>query len=295
VEERKYKDEELKEHVFNVYSKYYEASSADRRQVYYGQLCELAFKWCRDHLYYEKAEEMGLEIVEAVKRCAGKDKTPEEFLKYLRTSLSNAWKQYNRDRVKEGSLKMARIITEIKNLIRMEESYEGRELTQNEIVDHISRWKGISEKRARIYFESMNRKLIIYSTDDDYKSDIVYSIPSHYSDSQNEAIENNEATIIKDALESILNKYQDKMRAFYRALFTIRCIKNTKNHRILLPILDAEILEISQKSGKIPAQYEIYMKYHPDAEKTTAQANASQMSKKFFTDLDKTIKEKQRE
>jgi len=291
--EKQKREEELKERIFNVYSKYHDEPSSDRRQVYYGQLCELVFKWCREHIYYKETEKMGLEIVEAVKRCAEKEIPEEDFFKYLRTSLGNAEKQYYRDCLIEGSLKMPRIITEIKNLIRMEESYEGRELTQNEIVDLISRWKGISENKARIYFENMNKKLISNTDDDDNKLDIVDSIPSHYLTYQDEATEDNETVIIMDALESVLKKTREKTKPLYKAFFTLRCIEtNIKYYRKLWSMLDSEILENYWKTLTVPCQYEIYMKYHPEAKKSTAEANASQMSKKFFADLDKAIKEK---
>lgn len=82
------------------------------------------------------------------------------------------------------------------------------------------------------------------------------------------------------------------MKDYYRALFTLRCIKKVKDYRKLLLILDNDIMEAYKNGGKIPTQYEIYIKYHPDAAKATAEANASLMKSKFEKDLKSAIKEK---
>jgi hypothetical protein len=284
VEEQK--EEELKLKIAEFYSKYHEEPSVDRQKVL-GQIYDLVYKWCRRYIFYKKTEKMGVEIVNAVKRCVERVKMPpEEFLKYLGTALYNARNEYYRNDI-EDSVKETTLNKELKELIKMWESEANKKLEQHELIILISEWKCISEKKARAYLDG---KIISDTADDNKKK--LDKIKSFYPNPENEAIENNTAEILKKALETVLNEYHEKTEPFYRALFTIRFIKNNKNYERFRPILDAEILEIYEQNGKIPAQYEIYMKYHPNAEKSTAETNASQMSKKFYADINKAIKEK---
>jgi len=272
----KQKDEELKAKIVNTYIKYHKESSSDRKKVYLEQLRGLAFNWCRDHLFYRERYEneaityqMGVEIVEEVRRCAEKNKTPEEFMEDLKSSLYNAKKLFYRNKT-EGALRESRIIKDIKKIIATEEANEGRKLTQDERVNRIRRFIPMREETIREHLKSMDRVFINYVHDYDDEDELVESMAGHslttkgpVSDPQNEAMEDSEAEIIKDALETVLNEYQDKMKPFYRALFTMRCVKEIKNYQRLMPALNGEILEMFQKNGKLPAQYEIYMKYHP--------------------------------
>ena len=294
----KQKDEEIKTNIINVYSKYKEEESSDRRKVYRGQLCGLVFKWCKDHLYRE-ADEMGVEIVEAVKRCAEKGKMPEEFLEDLGGALYYAKNLYYRNRV-EGALREPRIIKEIKKIIKTEEANEGRVLTLDERVECIRRLIPMHEKTIRAHLTNMDRRFepVDEKGNDNIESRAGHSLTINASIStpQEESVKDSEMETIRDALETVLNKAQNKMKAFYKALFTLRCIDNNiKHYQKLWPILDNEILDVYWKTLTVPDQYEIYMKYHPGAQKSTAEANASKMSKKFFADLDKVIKENWRE
>jgi len=111
---------------------------------------------------------------------------------------------------------------------------------------------------------------------------------------------------LKERIFNVYSKYRkepssDRRQVYYaqlcelvfRALFTLYCIDNNiKYYRKLWPVLDNEILEEYWKTLAVPDQYRIYMKYHPTAQKSTAQANASKMSKNFFERMDKAIKEK---
>jgi len=296
--EKQTAQEELKARIYELYSKFKDEPSSDRRQVYYGQICELVYKWCGEHLFYKETEEMGKEIVEAVKRfIEGKKISKEYFYPDLYTALVNARNQYHRDKV-EGSLRVPRIIKQIKKIIEREESNEERQLTLDEKVTRLKRMLPLSEKTIREYLESTARKFFSIASDDD-NNDITESVSGHsltmegtVFDPQGQTMKDSEMDTIRDALEGVLNKTQKRTKPFIKALFTARCLELFKNYQILLPLLDSEILEMAKTSGKIPTQYEIYMKHHPAAKKTTAETNASQMSKKFFADLDREIEEK---
>jgi hypothetical protein len=299
VEEHKQKELKLKK-IEEIYTKYHNEPSSDRRQAYLGQLWEWVFKLCRRHIFYTKTEKMGVEIVDEVKLCAGKNKTPEEFMKDLEPALYTARNLSYRNRV-EGAIREPRIIKRINKIIEDGTMNKGRELTPDEKVDYISRYIPLRKETILEHLISMDRKIINYVQ---YKEEgkevgVVESMADHsitmkkpVSAPEKEAMENIEAEIIKNALETVINKYHDKMEPFYRALFTMRYIKNNMNYEKLRPILSADILEMFEKNGKIPAQYKIYMIYHPNAEKSTAETNASQMSKKLYADMKNAIKEK---
>jgi hypothetical protein len=286
-------EEELKAEILNLYCQYHEESSSDRRQVYYGRLCELVYSWCRDHIYKKEADEMGVEIAEAVINCVEKDKMSNEvFIKYLRESLNNAYLQFLRKKV-EGPLKITRKIKDIKKLINSEEKERGgKELTEDECIQCISDWLHIDEKKARDYVERMDRIFISNTcADGDNNNDIVDSIESHYLKPQDEIFAEEEVMLIKDALEAVLSKSKKK-KPFRRALLTWRCIEYFKDYEKFLPVLDVETIEDYKKNGVIPNQFEIYMKCYPDAKESTAKANASDYKNEFFENLYDIVKEK---
>jgi hypothetical protein len=290
-------EEELKQRIFKAYTEFYDNSSSDRRQVNYAKLCELVYSWCKGYIFYEETDEMGVEIVVTVERCTEKDEMPkEDFLKYLRVSLSNAYNQSIRNKV-EGSVKEARIITEIKKIINIEER-KGRELTNEEKVRVISEWMCISEQKARSYLKSMSREYegsysLKQGSDNDNKIDIINSVESHYPTPEDDLLSDNEVMIYKDVLETVLNNAQDRMKGIYRAFFTLRCIKKNKNYDKFLPMLDSEILEMYKNGGKRLTQYEIYLKYHPeDTKKRSAYSSASGLMRNFKTALEEVKKEK---
>jgi len=293
VEEQK----ELKSKIAEIYTKYHEAPSLDRRKVYLDQIYVEVYKWCRRYIFYKKTEKMGEEIVNAVRRCVEREKMPpEDFLKYLGTALYNAKNEYHRNEKKiENSIRETTSDKELKGLIKMWEREANKKLEQHELIILISEWKCISEKEARDYLDGK----IIKNTANDDNEEEVNNIKSYYPEPEAEAIKKVEEKTVKNTLETVLetveavlNEYQEKTKPFYRALFTIRYLKNNKNYEEFRPVLNTEILEMYEKNGEIPTQYEIYMKHHPGAKKSTAEANASQMSKKFYADINKAIKEK---
>jgi hypothetical protein len=89
----------------------------------------------------------------------------------------------------------------------------------------------------------------------------------------------------KDVLEKVLQDCQERSRECYRSLFTAYCIDKSMIIDELIPLLDNKILETYQRDGKKPNKYEIYLKYHPEAQKASAEAIASKMTKEFLAKL----------
>jgi hypothetical protein len=320
VEEQKYKDEELKVKIFDAYSKYYDPSS-DRDNCLF-QFWELLTKWCRYFLFKKETKqlikekgkntekrtnEIGLEIFqdefrvvifEVVKRFTSKDKmSKKDFFPYLYKALVMAKNQYYRDQLPEDSLKENRTLRKIKGHIKTLKSDLGREPTQDEKYNFIClMMPEKKEKTIRDYLSSIENtdiKVIPIIIDKGGKElNIFDTCESHYSTYEKEIMDDGIFEIIIDEFEKFIKSKQDKTKSFYRAIYTVDCIEKNKYYQKLRLILDKEILEKCEKGGKLPLQYEIYMKYHPDASKKTAEANASQMAKKFFADLEKAIKEK---
>jgi len=226
---KKYENEEqLKDDIFDIFSKCRNESSSDRRQTYFGQICELIFKWCDIYLSFN-VNNMGLEITKLTMRIikeniiANVPKDKEGFFKYLLKSLHNAKNEYYRNN---------------------------------------------NEEKAIPIIENDNKT---NSTPlDDY-------------------LMNENLQMFCNAVEAVLGRKQERSRDCYRALFTLYC----NGLEELSPVLDNEILNAFQENRQLPKQYEIYMKYHPTAQKNAAEAMASKNIKEFIKELNEYIIESQ--
>ena len=98
---------------------------------------------------------------------------------------------------------------------------------------------------------------------------------------------------IKNTIELVLEKSQDRTRECYRSLFTAYCIDKSIMIEEIIPLLDNEMLEGYQKDGKKPKNYDIYLRYHPEIKKDSAGVRASDMLKKFLNSLNTALKEKE--
>jgi hypothetical protein len=107
---------------------------------------------------------------------------------------------------------------------------------------------------------------------------------------QNEEYAERKRTYIRDALEKVLQNCQDRTRECYRSLFTAHCIDGSMDFEELIPLLDNEILKAYEKDEKVPNNYEIYLKYHPEVQKASAEAIASKMIKDFLIKLQAALK-----
>ena len=284
-------EKQLKADIFNVYSKYREEQSSDRRQVYFGQLCDFVFRWCTSYLFSE-AKEMGVEIVEALERIVKKDKMPEEendFFKYVVTSLYNARNAYYRN--KPDKIKLPRIVYDMGKMIWTQESNVGKTLSEDEKIQFISKWFGKSEKKAKIYLRAINTKNVndLTSYDDNKEIDIS---DSNYEPESTFFSKLEKTVDIRKAVETVLQSKQERTRECYRALFTAYCIDNSFDFEGAVSVLNAEILEKYLKDRKKPEQYEVYKMYHPEVKKDSAGVRASEMLKTFLNDLKTTMKEK---
>jgi hypothetical protein len=181
-------------------------------------------------------------------------------------------------------------IKKIDEIIRMEESNAGRQLTGNEQVQRISEWLNIQEKDVRKYLKIMNMKDITGFT---YKSDSFIDTTSVEPEKEyfSSLGKSENVKCIQDAVESFLSKTQDRTRECYRALFTGYCIDKSIYIEDLVLSFNSEILEEYQKSGKKPKQHEIYLKFHPDVTKNSANVRASEMLKKMLGGLATQLKE----
>jgi hypothetical protein len=301
VEKQRKTEEQLKVDIFNIYSCYFYESSSDRRQVTFARICKVIISWCTDYLKI-KANEMGTEIFDAVNRLVkdGNNNVPkdeDEYFKYLKKVLYRAEKEYFRKN-QAGSIHISnntrRRLRIIDDIITAKESNAGRKLTENERQQYVSQWFSKTD-----YSKLMNLKKIgSLNVGDDNEIDLLNSEvkpPYMRSASINpidEYLLKLDMESLKNALEFVLKDRQERSRECYRSLFTAYCIDRSKNFESLVPVLDNEILEAHRKEGKKPKQYEIYLKYHPEAKKDSAEARSSQMLKVFLNKLEKCLKEK---
>ena len=286
-------EEQLKADIFNVYSKYREEQSSDRRQVYFGQLCDSVFRWCTSYLF-SAAKEMGVEIVEALERIVKKDKMPEkenDFFKYMVTTLYNAKNEYYRNN-KSNNIKIPRIVYDMEKMILSQESNTGRKLSEEEKIECISKWFNKTEKKAKECLQRIeNKKVASMTTFDDEEKEV--DIPDFKNDPESTFFSKLEKTAdIRKAVETVLENKQERTRECYRALFTAYCINNSIDFEGAASVLNAEILEKHLKEGEKPVQYEVYQKYHPETKKVSAEVRASEMLKTFLNDLKTAMKEK---
>ena len=173
----------------------------------------------------------------------------------------------------------------------MKESQLGRKLTNDEQIQNISKWFKKQE-----YIELLNLinvSSISYTVNDgNSKIDALNYIDTFSDNPLDEYIKKTDMETVREAVKSLLDKKQERSRGSYRALFTLYCIENYKDFEKLYPVLDKSILETWQKDGKNPNQHEIYQKYHPNAQKPSAEAQASKNLREFLSNIETCLKEK---
>ena len=309
--QKKTEEEQIKS-IFDTYSQLREESSFDRRQVYLPQLLEKIVKWSIDCFYKEETLTYWLEIHNAVHRIVKAEDTREmpkneqELIKYLKVSLYHAKveyiKKYEGDNIHipKGQMQKLKEITEF---IRMEESELGRELSEHEKVKKTAEWFNIPEDKAREYLDQIihmksTGSLIVETYSDGAGQDTnILDFVEIHPNNQKESNDPEEILIINldtsenrqkflEVMESVFASRQEKTRSFYRALFTAQCLDTSTgvewlddNFEWLNEYLDREILEVYKKTGKMPANREIYIKYYPD--NNTPDESASNRLREF--------------
>ena len=297
MEIQKKTEKELKTEILAAYTKYLKEPLSDRRKVYLGQLEEWVYKWCRGYVFHEETEEIGVEFVMTVKRCAEKGKPPEVFLKYLGKSLGNARNEYYRNDI-EGSLKETRIIKEFRKIIAKEESNIGRQLTQDECVNCLLRHIPMREKTIREHLKSMDRKFQPLNDkgngndDVDEEVDQFLTARETVSAPQDESKQDSIADIFMNVMEDVLHEAQGRTKECDRAIYTLYCIKKNINYQKIRPILDREILETRESGGRLPSQADIFLDYHRGIDMKTAESGASGRLAILKKSLKKAIQEK---
>ena len=284
-------EEQLKADIFNVYSKCRDEQSPDRRQVNVLQLCDFIFRWCINYKIVPKAEEMGLEIFNAVRRIAEKTlKEEKDFFNYLSKTLKNAEAEYYRKDISNIN-KLPREVKEIEKFISLQENNAERMLSEDEKIKFITEWFGKSEKKAKECLKRIENKNVVRLTifDDEEKE---IDIPNLNNNPESTFFSKINTPDFRKAVESVLQSKQERTRECYRALFTAHCINNSINFEGAASVLNAEILEKHLKDGKRLEQYYIYQKYHPEVKKESAEVRASEMLKIFLNDLQAAMKEK---
>ena len=247
MEENQAKEELLKDKIFSCFSN--SLNVPNRQQTFLGQLSDLLLRWCRDYLNFN-VNDMGLEIFNVAKRILKEDskvnipKDRDEFIKYLLSALKTGKTEYKRNYESRNK----------DDVVRMQESYLGRKLSENEKDNVITKW--FEHEVA----EGPNIDYLI----------------------------NSNTAIICEAIKTVLENKQSRSRDCYRALLTLHCIDNVD----LFPVLDSQIIETCQQINSKPKQYEIYQKYHPEASKSGSEAMASKNLKELLSDLEVYLKEK---
>ena len=301
MKEHKRTEEQQKDHIFNIFSKCHSESTSGRLQVYYPELCEQIYLWYRDYLNID-VDKTGLEIVKVINRFVknvnilNMPNDKDDFFKYLSTSIkrekAGSYREYNeKDTIKIPNTKKRRL-REVDDFIRMKESELGRKLSSDEKIQGITKW--FKKQEYIDLLNVVNIGSISIATDNE-KSEIdtlnfkaVSVFNSHISnDPLDEYILKTDLETVLEAVKSLINKKQERSRDCYRALFTLHCIENYKNFENLYSVLDEQILETWKMEREKPNQYEIYQKFHPNAQKSSAEAMAS----KIFNEIETCLKE----
>jgi hypothetical protein len=299
VKEHQRTVEQQKDYIFDIFSKCREETASDRLQVYYPTLCEQVYLWYRDYCFID-VDKRGVEIADVIDHFI-KDETILEvpndkdgFFNYLYSSIYNKKKESSHEYNENDTIKIPkekkRKKREVEDFIRMKESQLGRKLTANECKQAVSKWFKKQE-----YVDLLNKINVgsIYTKNNEGDEiDVLDYIDTHSDDPLEEYIIKTNKETIREAVKFLLEKKQKRSRDCYRSLYTAYCIKKYKDIDFLLPVLDHEIIDIWQKSGKKPTQSEIYLKYHPEAKEDSAEKCPSNMLSDFKKDLENYLKEK---
>ena len=288
------------EKIFSIFTQCRIEQSTDRRQVYFGQLCDQIFKWCN----LKKIEDMGEEICIVCKRLLKEEskanipKEKSEFIKYLyialKTEKSNYYRTYESGIIKIPKEKKSKL-KEIENVLKMEESNLGRKLTFDEQMQSLYKWFKFNKEDYQKYIDLLSKKYVgSISKNDDDKPDLLnMAVNAHYDkdindNNQNDNLFSQNLKILCEAVKSVLEKKQLRTRDCYKALFTLYCIDNHSDIAELEGLsttLDIDLLKTYRKDNKKPTQKEIYQKYHSETKDTSAEVRASETLGIFLADL----------
>jgi hypothetical protein len=249
---------------------------------------------------------MGLEITKVIDRFIKDErisKIPQDkdgFFKYLIASVkrekAGSQYEYNENETIRIPKEKSRKLMEVEDFIRMKESQLGRKLTNDECENSISKW--FKKQEYVDLLKAINVGRILYNNNDENEEiDALNSTATPIYNNNvtdnplDEYIKRTDIETVREAVESVLGKRQERSRDCYRALFTLYCIEKYRNFEVLYPILDKNVIKACQ-NGKNPNQYEIYQEYHPDVKKHSAEAMSSKNLSEFLNDIEAYLKEK---
>ena len=306
MKEHKITEEQQKDFIFDIFCKCHSETSSNHLQVYYPKLCEQIYIWYRDYLSVD-VDKMGLEIAKVINRFIKDEnisKIPEDrdsFFKYLNVSIKREkdsfYREYNENDIIKIPKEKKRKLREVKDFIMMKESQLGRKLTSDEKIQSISKW--FNKQEYIDLLNSLNVGSTSITNDDEsnkidalnVKTNPVYNTNTP-NDPLEEYIKKTDMETVLETVKTLIEKKQERSSGCYMALFTLYCIENFKDFEKLNPVLDRQILETWHKLGKKPKQYEIYQKFHPNAQKSSADAMASKNLHEFLIDIETCLKEK---
>ena len=295
MKEHKRTEEQQKDYIFNIFSKCRSETAPGRLQVYYPTLCGEIYLWYRDYLSVD-IDNMGLAISKVINRFTKIEKIlkipndKDGFFKYLTTSIKRekigSHYEFDENATVNIPKEKKRKFKEVKGFIRMKESQLGRKLTSEETTQGISKWFKKQE-----YLDLLNLiNIDSISHGGNNGNSEIDIIDTHSTDPLGEYIIKTDMETVLEAVNYLLDERQERARPCIKALFTLHCIKN--NLKELYPILDQEIIDSFHKHDKKPKQYEIYLKYHPEADKKGAEAMASTNIREFLNDVKTYLKSK---
>ena len=300
MKEYKRTEEEQKDYIFDIFLKCHTETASSRLQMYYPTLCEQIYKWYRDYLSID-VDKMGLEITKVINRFVKDEnisKIPDDkdgFFRYLASSIKRESASFYREYNENDTIKIPKDkkqkLREVEDFIRMKESQLGRKLTADEKTQCISKWFKKTD-----YINLLNMKNVgsisNTSNDGNYEIDALNYVTAFSNDLTDEYIRKTDMKTVRETVKLLIEKKQQRSRDCYRALFTLHCIEKQADFEELYPVLDNQILEIWHKNEKKPRQYEIYQMYHPNAQKSGAEAMASKNLSEFLNDIETRLKEK---
>lgn len=298
MREHKRTEEQQKDYIFDFFSKCRDEPVSDRKQVYFPELCIQIYKWYKDYLSID-VDKMGLEIAKVIDHFIKDEilsKIPNDkdgFFKYLVSSIKREkagyYREYNENETIKIPKEKKQKLREVKDFIRMNESQLGRKLTVDECTKNISNF--FKQQEYVDLLNVINVGSISYTSNDgNNEIDALNYATTLSDDPVDEYISKYELETTQKAIMSVLAKKQERARDCYKALFTLHCIKN--DLRGLYPVLDQEIIDAFHKNDKKPKQYEIYLKYHPEDNKNSAETSASNLLREFKNDLNAFLAEK---
>ena len=284
----KYRTEkDLKSDIFKAYSEYHNETSSDRRQKHFERFYDITLRWFTDYLF-NKEEFSSVVLWRSLSGVVKKErKERNEFFPYLKKTLNNVRNEYLRD---EGWIprEKKKDFRDIQKYLEKEERDLERKLSSLEKVQRISLLRQISESDAWKLMDEIEMGEIT-SLDEKINDDTGTMhdvVPSKSLDPQEEFVRKSENQKLCDAVEAALNSKPEGTIKFYRAIFTLYCIKKRKvfNFNGLSQVLDSDTLNLYRKSKKTPTQKEIYMKLYPNPV-DSANETATNLLKDFLAEL----------